>query len=101
MILKAVKPSPKSAGSPQGYIPEDGPQGKKPSIEAEGEKARRTIQASNGRKNLSSSGRTATPLERSVAHALTKTARTLNVRLRQAAQHRVQMARVRSANVSS
>jgi hypothetical protein len=62
----------------QGYIPEDGPH-KKPSIEAEGEKARRTIQASNGRKNLLSSDARQHPLERSVKWhmPLTKTARQL------------------------
>jgi hypothetical protein len=42
MILKAVKPSPKSAGSKsQGYIPEDWTS-RQAFIEAEGEKARRT-----------------------------------------------------------
>jgi hypothetical protein len=72
MILKAVKPSPKSAGSKSSKdtYQKIGPH-KKPSIEAEGEKARRTIQASNGRKNLlSSSDARQHPLkDREVAHA--------------------------------
>jgi hypothetical protein len=54
MILKAVKPSPKSAGSKSSKdtYQKIGPQGKKPSIEAEGEKARRTIQGKQWTKEL-------------------------------------------------
>jgi hypothetical protein len=70
MILKAVKPSPKSAGSKSSKDTyQIGPQGKKPFIE-EGEKARRTIQANN-RKNLLSSSTHKHSFERSerMAHA--------------------------------
>jgi hypothetical protein len=61
MILSS-ETVPKSAGSKSSKDTyQKGPQGKKASIEAKEKEQERTIQASNGRKNLlSSSGRTAT-----------------------------------------